>query len=172
MSLFPDETWIALTTLTETNRPAEFPYVMQVILNRMRASQRSAYEIVRAFRQFSWFNDHEGLDERALYACLRDAKKLGRDTAPGRLEAVAKLTAHAMLQIPAEAGILPANAKLYWSPQSMKPRGALPSWDWSKVWAFTVPGVSPQRFVFASEVGASDPRAGNVKSLLVDSHAS
>lgn len=148
-AVIPDESWLALAALTETNLPAEWPWVMQVIINRSRHRGLSIYEVVRQPWQFSAFNGYrQPLDqEMAVFEAVRQALGAGEAV----LEAVARLAAGAMLALPPQCSILPAATYTYWSPRSMVPRDSLPPWDWRVLHCFNVPGISPERFVFAQD---------------------
>jgi hypothetical protein len=158
--IIDDGGWLALATATESDRPAEWPYVQQVIISRSRKSGKSIYETVRAPWQFSAFNDtrHLPLDqERAVQADI--LKQLGAGYAPVLL--LARTCALAMLALPPECGILPAGTTLYWSPRSMQPAGSLPKWDFGELHCFTVPGIPASRFVWAQVLPAGSPGTGN-----------
>ena len=55
---------------------------------------------------------------------------------------------------------LDPNTFYFWSPQSMVPPGRVPYWA-SNIYAFTVPGVDPNRFVFGMDVSTKHPFRGN-----------
>lgn len=150
-----DEQWLALTTLTETDRPPEFPYIMQVILNRSRSKRYPAdvFQVVRQRYQFSFFNSFQAIaDEDELYRQVLAAKN-----PPEALDSVARVAAAAMAQLPPQCGILPPNVLNYWSPRSMRPAGAKPRWDWSMLQVFSVRGIEPNRFTFAALVAGPTP---------------
>src|SRR5579863_6038856 len=95
------ETWLAVGTLTETNRAAEWAPVMQVMISRARQAQRPIYEILRAPWQFSAFNDYRGMPmsaEKKVLTLVRADLGAGEKA----LEQQATAKAIEMLALPLE----------------------------------------------------------------------
>jgi hypothetical protein len=149
--------WAALCARSETNQPHEWPYILNVIRNRVarRGYPNVIEEVVRQPRQFSlfdrWINtsmDSQGVFDAAM------ATYAGADH-----EEVC-LAAEHVFNIPRHGLPLGRNVLNFWSPVSMTPPYKLPSWNWAILRCFTVQNVDPVRFVFAELVEEGHPLAG------------
>jgi hypothetical protein len=156
--------WLALAARTETTRPHEYPAIMAVILNRMRAGKTwpdSVVRVVRQPNQFSGFNAFRALVDDACYAAVRGSwvRNIGEERVAEILK-VAAACADDMLSRPAHLWPLDPATYWYWSPQSMEPVGRVPEWA-SDLYSFSLSGIHPWRFTFAMAVARTDPYKGN-----------
>lgn len=143
-----DQDWLALCLCTETDRPAEWPYIAQVINNRVDSGRwgNTLREVILSPMQFSAFNSVSRQLSTMSYtdAWLKVAGGLGIS----RLQLM-----HAARSDwePLWTPITPATTH-YYSPVSMVPPGRKPAWAASASRLYTPDGVDPQRFVFAEGV--------------------
>lgn len=160
-SILSTATWLAAGAMTETNRPAEWLPVMQVMINRAVTRKKSVYQVLREPWQFSAFNALKSIpmaDEAKVLAEV--VRHLGHG-AEAMIEK-ARDTALDMIDRQPDRAVLPLTVTNYWSPRSMVPAGALPrGWNWKILRCFTYPGVPGWRFVFAETVPSGSPGSGN-----------
>lgn len=159
----PAPSWLALATMTETDKGHEAPFVMQVILNRLRAPGfgDTLEEVILQPWQFSYFNPWTKFgvpdDTDAVFQETYRTKARGAQ----RRWTLFLRCAEAMLELPEDCPILPPKTLNYWSPVSMLPKGSLPrGWNWNILKCFEVPGIDPRRFIWAETVKAGSRGTG------------
>jgi hypothetical protein len=154
-----DLDWLALTLVTESNRPNEWPAIAQVIENRRRTGRwGSTYKSVcLAPMQFSAFNGLTGKGVRpetlGAAAWTRMAK-----------EESLLLVVHAAVMTYGHSdnlnqhsatvftGMITPATLHYWSPVSMHPTGSKPAWAGSAKRVYCPPDMDPERFQFCEGV--------------------
>jgi len=145
-----DADWLALCLVTESDRPAEWPAIAQVIENRLKSGRwgPNYREVVLARKQFSAFNVVSGrltsltyseawgivAREQGQLLLVHAGQFVGRAMASGWMSAITPATLH------------------YYSPVSMRPAGSRPAWAKAAKRLYTPPGLEPERFVFAEAV--------------------
>jgi hypothetical protein len=151
---------LALLLVTESDRPEEWPFIAQVVLNRVRTTgyPDTLEGVIYQRYQFSFYNPwtkaklpHEDVYQKARQQKGARATRLS----------VARVCAEAMLAMPPACELLPRGTVNYWSPVSMLPKGSLPrGWNWNILRCFTVPGIEASRFVWAQTVEVTVPGTG------------
>jgi hypothetical protein len=150
--------WAALCARSESNRPHEWLYILNVIRNRV--AHPGLPDIVRDVVlqpwQFSYFNkwtvDRELTDEELFDRAMSGYAGADHEAATAAAEDVFNRPRH---QLP-----LGPKALLFWSPVSMDPAYSIPKWNWDILRAFRIGGIDPCRFVFAEYVDDDHPFAG------------
>ena len=154
-----DQEFCALVAVTESNRPHEYPYIISVFRNRVEHPRfpDTYREVLMQPRQFSalnkWCSDRSSLkgqlqpDDvwRALFASRDQIEQT--KLYPLALACAAQVLAAPRWQAPFDPSVC-----WYYSPVSMIPKGAVPTWAKDAAWSFTPPGVDPYRFVFCADV--------------------
>lgn len=143
-----DQDWLALCLCTESNHPEEWPYIAQVIENRLKSGRwgKTLRDVILAPMQFSAFNPFTGkppdphLGSAAMFAAMAR-----------REDTLMLMRASRGEWFGPWAGITPSTTH-YYSPVSMVPTGRKPAWAASASRLYTPDGVDPQRFVFAEGV--------------------
>jgi len=135
--------WLALCLITEDNEPHAWPYLAEVILNRMKSPRYAATEreVVLQSQQFSRFNDlSDDLRERGTLPDVVHALKIDMTQFLAARRAVA-----AFLQRPHP--LFSRRVLFFYAPGSMTNETKVPKW-WKKEVANTI--VIPQltRWVF------------------------
>lgn len=156
--------WKALCLCTESNRPEEWPYISEVIDNRVLSPRypNSVRDVVLQPKQFSAFNAWTGkkttataIGYRGLYNEVFDAHVGDAALLALAVEDVicafgwGRWGKHGVIVDPVE---FPSSVLHYYSPISMKPKGSAPAWAKQAKRLFTPPGIDPERFVFAEGV--------------------
>jgi hypothetical protein len=154
-----DQDWLALALVTESNRPEEWPFIAQVIENRVRSGRwgKSYRDVVLARLQFSAFNvftDPPGdphLGTRLMFGVMaRREDALLLMHAAAFVEAGEPRAGLSGIQL--WAGEISDATLHYFSPVSMKPPGSKPAWAATAKRLYTPGGVDPERFIFAEGV--------------------
>ncbi len=164
MSIEPtDLDWLALCLVTESNRPAEWPYIAQVIENRRKTGRwgHTCQSVVTARMQFSAFNAFTAGGNPSYVGSAAMFDTMARREAPVLLMRAAAMVAEETFASESPDGNIPAQtfslvisaATLhYYSPVSMKPPGSKPAWAASAKRLYTPSAIDPSRFVFAEAV--------------------
>jgi hypothetical protein len=158
-----------LCLVTETNRPEEFPAILQVILNRV-ASPRypdTVEEVILQRKQFSRFNALT-VKTRRLRADTIYRMVVREDIRDSRIDPL--LLAHAqdfardcfargdLTPGPTRATMWIACTAIspqtlhYYSPISMVPKGSAPPWAKTAKRLYGAPGIDMERFTWAEGV--------------------
>lgn len=145
--------WAGLAARSESDRPHEWPAIITVLRNRVEAAGFSSTMrgVITAPWQFSYFNQWRGeADLERVYSLALEGYAGDRFGENSRENAVE--CASWVLDLPRWR--LPFGPRVYnfWSPISMVPRFSRPRWDFSGLREFTVPGIDPDRFIFAETV--------------------
>lgn len=157
----PERCWLTLCILTETNRAVEMPLVGWVVRNRVDRRGRfsnSYFGVVTQNKQFSYFNAFQPIENSP-----EDFYRVGNRYLIGRpnqdpqfnwdvneVKWAYRIAGEVMAASPWQAPF-DHTVDHYWSPCSMLPKGSAPPWAKSMYRTFTMPGVDPDRFVFAQE---------------------
>lgn len=152
--------WMALTLVSESKHPHEWPYLATVIKNRVeypRIYPNTLRGVVLQPYQFSAYNEWVGHSPSFILRKARE--KFGPCVARHHCEALD--VAHEVLGRRNWEDPFGRMVFNYWSPRSMVPPGRLPGWNWDILRCFVVSGVDPWRFVFAEEVGSAHPLSSN-----------
>ena len=158
MSAPTEADWLAVCLVTESNQPDEWPFIAWCVRNRVDSKRYpgTVRDVVLQRWQFSHFNafrSFKGDDEELLEAVLagkgtdENVKPLSRS-----LYALAQKAAREFLEEPVWRRPFGPAVCHYWSPVSMRPRGAKPKWAPQAKRLFTPSGVDPDRFVYAEGV--------------------
>ena len=138
MSDWTEHEMVGICCLSECgNNPHEWPYIAQVIYNRVRSPKfpDTVCKVILQPYQFSAFNDDEGFDDVVA------------GWGPGTIQAAvacAQWVSYSNIQ---QLPILPPTVLHFWSPQSMQPRWSAPSWASGMKW-IVPPGIDSRRFIF------------------------
>lgn len=146
-----DLDWLALCLVTESNRPAEWPYIAQVIENRRKTGRWGATyrSVVTARMQFSAFNAFTGPSYTTSTATF---DTMARGESQVLLMHAAVFVAKNSNPQDSFSLVISAATLHYYSPVSMKPPDSKPAWAPSAKRLYTPKGVDPDRFVFAESV--------------------
>lgn len=146
-----DAEWLGLCCRTESDRPQEWPYIAWVVRNRVESGRfpDTYRDVIRQRLQFSWFNGTVGQSDEAVW----EAARRGYPARHPELLEAATACATWVLATPREGAPFGPGVYYFWSPVSMVPTGALPSWA-RNLRRFTPMGLDPWRFMFAEEAAA------------------
>ena len=149
--------WMGLCGRTESDLPQAWPYIMWVVRNRVESKRilfgvtpekiaaGIAYEsVILHPDQFSAFNGVTG-SPNEIYQKVK-ARHL-------HLLAAAEACAEWVLATPMSGSPVSSRTYYFWAPQSMKPPGRLPPWNWSILRRFCpTPLIDPQHLTMAEEI--------------------
>jgi hypothetical protein len=146
-----DADWLALCLVTESNRPAEWPAIAQVIENRRRSGRwgKTYRDVILARMQFSAFNSRTAgkiTDYSLVFELMADHER------PLLLMHAAAMAHRGPLDDAGWDNRITLATMHYYSPVSMRPAGSRPAWAKAAKRLYTPPGVDPERFVFAESV--------------------
>lgn len=154
-----DLDWLALCLASESNQPHEWQYIAWTIKLRVEGQNRypNTYrDVVLQPSQFSYFNlwttgkvGARALTDQEIWTV---AMKGYAGTIYTKNRSLLDGCAAHVAALPLWQAPFPLDTLHYYSPVSMKPKGAKPAWAPSARLLITPSGVDPQRFVFAAGV--------------------
>ena len=139
--------WLAACLLSETDQDREAELVAEVIRNRVERGGwwgNSYEEVILAPKQFSFFNEYEGLSPGDAWEAIRNTR-VGPAGNPKGFYRMLKLAQWSMIKSRECFTLNEANH--FYSPVSMVPQGSTPQWAYNMM-EVPVDGVDENRFVF------------------------
>lgn len=149
-----DLDWLALCLVTESNRPAEWPYIAQVIENRRKTGRwgDTYRSVVLAPMQFSAFNPWTKRHSAENFPDLHVYAMVAANESTLLLMRAATFVAENSNPQDSFSLVISPTTLHYFSPVSMKPPGSQPPWAANASRLYTPRGADPERFVFAEGV--------------------
>lgn len=138
--------WAGLCAVTESDEPHEWVPILWVVRNRVAAPGRfrdTVAEVVRQRWQFSAFNSTRA---------HADAEAFRIVSARNPEWTVAERAAAYVFDLPSWRAPFGHRVCHFWSRVSMVPAGSDPSWAEQAERIITLPGIDPDRFMFAEGV--------------------
>lgn len=147
--------WLGLVIRSESDQPHEWWAIGWSVRNRVLSDRYpDLYEsVILSKKQFSYFNQFAHLPSRELIYQSALRGYAGDSSGWNENDLTdAEECANEIILSPRYKAPFGIDVMHYYSPVSMKPRGAKPAWLPSAKRLLTPSGIDPQRFVFAAGV--------------------